>query len=126
MICETKEVTEKTLHLHEIWHYDDNTRKQKIKDLKLICEKCHAIKHLGRSFAVYDKEAMIELLKHFVTVNELDKTYSKNLTYDTGRDVYKYFEEVMSLFKDRSAFNDWEKITKEEAEKFANSVLKRK
>lgn len=32
---------------HEIWHYDDENRVQKLTGLTALCPSCHEVKHIG-------------------------------------------------------------------------------
>ena len=32
---------------HEIWHYDDENRIQKLNGLMALCPSCHEVKHIG-------------------------------------------------------------------------------
>lgn len=34
---------------HEIWHYDDKTKVQKLQGLISLCPPCHSVKHIGRT-----------------------------------------------------------------------------
>lgn len=58
------------LMLHEAYAYDDKQLVQKLTDLKLICQDCHDVKHIGRSMQVYDNERILYLREHFCKVNQ--------------------------------------------------------
>jgi hypothetical protein len=58
------------LHLHEIEDYDFQNVVCHLKDIDLICEKCHAFHHIARTKMVLTKEKWEDLLKHFIKVND--------------------------------------------------------
>ena len=37
---------------HEVWHYDDENKIQKLIKLVSLCVVCHQVKHIGRSIAI--------------------------------------------------------------------------
>ena len=51
---------------HEIWHYDDQARVQRLVGLIALCPPCHEVKHLGRAFAV---GRGVQALRHLGKVN---------------------------------------------------------
>lgn len=70
-ICGTSE----RLNCHEIWVLDDDKLTQKLAGLIALCKKCHDVKHLGRSIAMYangtfSQEYILALVDHFLRVNK--------------------------------------------------------
>ena len=63
-ICKSKGV----LHCHEIWKYQDNI--QKLSGLVALCEKCHGVKHFGRSQIKGRGE---ECVRHLMKINSWDR-----------------------------------------------------
>lgn len=59
----------KRLHVHEIEEYAKDELLCMLKGLDLICEKCHAFHHIGRTFSILNKEQISELKLHFIKVN---------------------------------------------------------
>jgi hypothetical protein len=51
---------------HEVWHYDDATRVQRLERLVALCPACHQVKHAGLASKRGRLEAVIE---HLVAVN---------------------------------------------------------
>ncbi|MFJ7940925.1 hypothetical protein ACIQYG_20860 [Peribacillus sp. NPDC096622] len=60
------------LHVHEIERYDFENGVCELESLNLICVKCHAFHHMGRTSATATEEYMEELIEHFMDVNECD------------------------------------------------------
>lgn len=71
--CAICEATDKQLHCHEKWSYDDRKRIQRLVGFQCLCVDCHSIKHWGRTVAEAhknkDSTILIELTKHFCKVN---------------------------------------------------------
>jgi hypothetical protein len=61
------------LSLHEIWsiNLETSSSTQTLLDLSPLCDKCHAIKHIGRTSTIISEGEQIELLNHFAKVNNL-------------------------------------------------------
>ena len=51
---------------HEVWHYDDEHHAQTLVRMIALCPACHAVKHMGRSFAVGKGS---QALVHLAAVN---------------------------------------------------------
>lgn len=51
---------------HEVWHYDDATRVQRLTGLAALCPACHQVKHIGLA-NVQGKSA--QALSHLAKVN---------------------------------------------------------
>lgn len=53
---------------HEIWHYNDHTRVQRLDGLVSLCYMCHRVKHLG--FALSQGQDMFtRAINHLAEVN---------------------------------------------------------
>jgi 5-methylcytosine-specific restriction endonuclease McrA len=48
-VCRHKD---RVLHCHEVWGYDDVKRVQRLVYMVALCEKCHSVKHMGRTMAM--------------------------------------------------------------------------
>ncbi|MFC0417729.1 hypothetical protein ACFFHH_20175 [Cytobacillus solani] len=57
------------LQVHEIEEYSQDELLVFLKDLKLVCYKCHSFQHFGRTSSVVNREEMNELIQHFMKVN---------------------------------------------------------
>ena len=68
---------------HEVWHYDDETRIQKLMDVVALCPDCHKVKHLGLAQI---RGWYGESKKHLQKVNELT-------VLETERYISSCFEE---------------------------------
>jgi len=64
------------LECHEIWHYDDSMKIQKLMGLISLCPRCHQTKHFGRSSAIGLQDAV---LTHMEQVNGWD--HKESVTY---------------------------------------------
>ena len=71
--CAICGATDKRLHCHEKWSYDDKNHIQKLAGFQCLCEDCHAIKHWGRTVAEAHKNGNSSILavltEHFCKVN---------------------------------------------------------
>lgn len=63
-----------TLHCHEVWHYDEKRSVQQLQSVQAICEKCHAVKHMGRTRLVGGNAAAAKAVVHFMKVNGVGKS----------------------------------------------------
>lgn len=63
----------RNLHVHEIERYDFENGICELETLNLICVKCHAFHHMGRTQLISTKEQMEDLISHFLEVNECDR-----------------------------------------------------
>ncbi|MDR1226041.1 MAG: hypothetical protein LBK47_03985 [Prevotellaceae bacterium] len=77
---------------HEIWHYDDNTHKQTLKDFIALCPHCHKVKHAG--LAQVNGEIEI-VLQQLASVNKIQR-----------EEAQKYFDWAMKQWEHRSQY-DW-------------------
>ncbi len=50
------------LEAHEIWHYNDVTKNQKLFQITAVCNSCHQLYHLGFSFLKGNSEKSINWL----------------------------------------------------------------
>jgi hypothetical protein len=64
---------------HEIWHYDDEKKVQKLMGLIALCPLCHMVKHLGK--AGHDSKLHIAL-PHLGEVNGWTERQIKNYTIE--------------------------------------------
>lgn len=62
----------RNLHLHEVEEYDFHNRVCHLKEIELICAKCHAFHHIARTRSYSTKEQWEDLLNHFIQVNGCD------------------------------------------------------
>jgi len=51
---------------HEIWHYDDENRVQRLDGLISLCPSCHRVKHIGLAM---QQGYLMPALKHLAKVN---------------------------------------------------------
>jgi len=81
------------LQLHELWRYDDTAYIQKLERYLVLCNKCHAVYHLGRASVagVFD-----ESLDHMVAVN---RRYGINLSRS---ELKKLANQVFMEWSDRT------------------------
>ena len=72
--CAICGATDKQLHCHEKWEFDDKNHIQRLVGFVCICVDCHDIKHWGRTVAEAhkngDSEKLVRLTKHFCEVNK--------------------------------------------------------
>jgi len=72
--CAICKATDKQLHCHERWSFDDKNRIQKLLGFQCLCVDCHSIRHWGRTVAEAhkngDSEILVRLTKHFCDVND--------------------------------------------------------
>ncbi|SRR6266849_986407 len=64
----------KPLECHERWEYDDAAYIQKLLGFIMLCNKCHAIKHFGRT-NIQAREGRIDIqpiIEHYCMVNNCD------------------------------------------------------
>jgi len=80
------------LECHEKWHYDDETKTQKLLSLISLCPRCHQCKHMGRTMAVGNQKTAFE---HIEKVNNWNH-----------KQVVDYIVEVFDVFKERSKY-EW-------------------
>lgn len=61
----------KQLHCHEKWKYDDSRKTQKLVGFECCCRDCHAVHHWGRTLKVNESkpEEIKRLIRHFCEVN---------------------------------------------------------
>ena len=77
---------------HEIWHYDENTKTQRLDGLIALCPPCHQVKHIGRTMAIGKGDKAI---RHLMSVNGW-----------TESDAELYLEKVFETWSRRSA-EEW-------------------
>lgn len=77
---------------HEIWHYNDKTRVQKLVGMVSLCPQCHMVKHLGLA-GILGKE--MEARAHLKEVNSWTDDQAK-----------KYIGEAFAKWDERSIY-EW-------------------
>ena len=78
---------------HEIWHYEESTKIQKLCGLIALCPKCHEVKHMGRAMSI---GRGTQATKHLAQVNGW-----------TIQDANYYIEVMFEIWHKRSREN-WE------------------
>jgi hypothetical protein len=76
------------LQAHEIWHYDEDSKRQILQGIISLCPKCHMCKHWGLSSLRGKEEACIQ---HMMKVNGWSK-----------EDVLLYVESAFEQWSRRS------------------------
>lgn len=74
---------------HEIWHYDDENKRQALEGLIALCPYCHKVKHTGLAGI---KGEMHIVMDQLMEVNEM--------TEDEAED---YVNESFMIWRERSA-----------------------
>lgn len=97
--CETAVANQRDLHVHEEWLYeigpDRNTAT--LQKLRIICWRCHACVHFGRTLKVEGQKAggpaqVQSFIDHYCSVNDVD--------------CDSFVEHL------KAAENDWERLSK--------------
>ena len=78
----SEEIDLKRLHVHEVEEYGESELICTLKGLNLICVKCHAFHHLGRTFGALNKDQIEDLMNHFTAVN--------NCTEQDFKEYYRF------------------------------------
>ena len=73
---------------HEIWHYDEQKKIQRLDGLIALCPKCHLVKHMGRALSIGQGDIA---KKHLMKVNGWSKS-----------DVELYLEVVFEVWYRRN------------------------
>lgn len=109
------------LDCHEQWYYDFDNHIQVLKDILLLCKKCHGVKHLGSIPFKSRKEAR----EHFLKVNNCDLD---TFNYYYEKTYYRSFENVYKLPESLSVKeikrNEELKMMREEVEFFIHHHFK--
>jgi hypothetical protein len=71
--CEICGETDRTLHCHEVWEFDDRKGIQRLVKLECACELCHDVHHYGRSKEVKSTSYLEKLVTHWCKVNKKTK-----------------------------------------------------
>lgn len=90
-VCKSKKHSNE-LHLHEVWHYDDNGKIQTLKSLVLLCQSCHDVKHIGRATKVGDGKSATD---HLCLINGWSRKKADN-----------YIQSKMKQWRERSK-HEW-------------------
>lgn len=78
---------------HEIWHYDDERKIQRLDGLIALCPACHEVKHIGLAGV---RGRGPDALMHLARVNDW-----------TPQQAGLYVHEAMATWQERSRF-EWE------------------
>lgn len=81
--CEICGATNRTLHCHEVWFYDDRRRIQRLLKFECICELCHDVHHFGRTSQTKAQSYIERCIGHWCHVNKKSR-----------KDFYNYLEEI--------------------------------
>lgn len=100
-ICGFNSEEKRKLHVHEVEEYDLENGICELLDLNLICVKCHAFQHMGRTKMVSTKEQMNDLIQHFTEVNMCDRIDYDILYLQVANDHAKYRHDVLTFDKVR-------------------------
>ncbi len=73
---------------HEIWHYDDNTKVQRLAGIIALCPDCHKVKHAGFACLNGDQELVLNQL---AKVNGTTKAQAK-----------EYLRRAFEIWQERS------------------------
>lgn len=77
--CEICGSTDRSLHCHEVWIFDDRRRIQHLVRFECCCELCHDVHHFGRTFVVKSKSYQERCIGHWCRINK--KTRSEFTAY---------------------------------------------
>jgi len=89
--CKICGATNRTLHCHEVWAFDDRKRIQRLVGLECCCESCHDVHHFGRTSQVRGKSYVERCIGHWCKVNK-----------KTRKDFMVYLQEIKLLNKKRA------------------------
>ena len=89
--CEICGATNRTLHCHEVWAFDEKRLIQKLVRLECCCELCHDVHHFGRSHETKSHSYIDRLIGHWCKVNK-----------KTRADFMRYENEIRVLNKKRA------------------------
>lgn len=84
---------------HEIWHYDDENKIQKLTGLISLCVLCHQVKHIGRAIAIGNQ---VPCFNHLARVNKWTQEQVHQHIVDsfkvhTERSKYKWTLDISLL-----------------------------
>ena len=93
--CGVCQVSNVTLHCHEIWRYDDKQHIQKLTGFICLCPMCHHCKHMGKAglLASEGKLDLQRVIEHFIQVNQCSRE-----AYETHR------SEAWHTWRERSQY----------------------
>lgn len=78
---------------HEIWHYDDESKKQTLVGMVSLCPRCHEVKHIGLAQIKGRFDLAVEQL---MKVNNISK-----------KEALNYINESFAIWSKRSRYK-WE------------------
>lgn len=87
------------LHVHEVEEYAKDELLCTLKELKLICAKCHSWHHVGRTFSKLNEEQISDLKSHFMQVNNCSEEDYKNYFIEFRR---KNSEAILKQFEEKA------------------------
>ena len=115
LICQAcKREFSESLHLHELWDFDDDNRRQVLTGFMPVCEECHNAIHMGRSNNVGLGEHAQEHLKKVNSWSDdqlsrhLESAYAlwmKRLEIDYELDISLLYD--LDLLTSREIHLDW-------------------
>jgi hypothetical protein len=88
--CEVCGSTNKDLHCHEVWKFNDQKLTQSLVGLVCVCELCHDTIHFGRSKSVKSASYVDRLVGHWCRVNGKSRN-----------DFMRYEQEIFEINKRR-------------------------
>jgi ssDNA-binding Zn-finger/Zn-ribbon topoisomerase 1 len=95
-VCKDKGTNQGFRHnveCHEIWDYNDKTKKQTLTGMVSLCPKCHEVKHIG----------LAQIKGRFdLAVEQLMKVNDISL-----QEAHKYIDSSFNIWSERSE-HDWE------------------
>jgi len=74
-----------SVHAHEVWSFDLQTKVQKLQDIICICETCHLVKHFGYA-RISGKEQ--EATQQLLTLNKWNNLELEN-HIDSAYDLWR-------------------------------------
>ena len=94
--CQTCGASDKQVHAHEIWKYDDAKHIQKLVGFICLCPDCHLVKHMGFANTQGRHD---EAFGHFIKVNKLSIEEAKEIEDETWklwteRSNNKWFQDI--------------------------------
>jgi hypothetical protein len=77
---------------HEVWHYDDKNKIQKLIKLVSLCPTCHQVKHIGRSIAIGKQDVCFQQLAKVNkwTQKEIEEHISSSFQLHKERSKYQW------------------------------------
>ena len=89
--CQICGATNRTLHCHEVWIFDDRESIQRLAGFECCCELCHDVHHMGRTKEVKSSSYIERCIGHWCRVNK-----------KTRADFMIYEKEIFALNRKRA------------------------